>query len=70
MKSNGVKKGDRVAAYLPNIPETVVAYISTSVLGAIWSSCSPDFVPVACDSNQCLTKKTHFCTGSLNQLGF
>jgi len=43
MKSNGIKKGDRVAAYLPNIPEAVVAYISTSVLGAIWSSCSPDF---------------------------
>jgi len=43
MKSNGVKKGDRVAAYLPNIPETVIAYISTSVLGAVWSSCSPDF---------------------------
>ena len=31
------------AAYLPNIPETVIAYISTSALGAIWSSCSPDF---------------------------
>ena len=43
MKTNGIKKGDRVAAYLPNIPETVVAYIATSVLGAIWSSCSPDF---------------------------
>ena len=43
MRSNGIKKGDRVAAYLPNIPETVIAYISTSVLGAIWSSCSPDF---------------------------
>ena len=43
MKSSGIKKGDRVAAYLPNIPETVIAYISTSVLGAIWSSCSPDF---------------------------
>jgi len=43
MKSNGIKKGDRVAAYLPNIPETVIAYISTSVLGAVWSSCSPDF---------------------------
>jgi len=43
MKSSGIKKGDRVAAYLPNIPETVVAYISTSVLGAVWSSCSPDF---------------------------
>ena len=43
MKSNGIKKGDRIAAYLPNIPETVTAYISTSVIGAIWSSCSPDF---------------------------
>ena len=43
MKEIGIKKGDRVAAYLPNIPETVIAYISTTVLGAIWSSCSPDF---------------------------
>ena len=43
MKLNGVKKGDRVAAYLPNIPETVIAYISTTALGGIWSSCSPDF---------------------------
>jgi len=43
MKSHGIKKGDRVAAYLPNIPETVIAYLSTSTLGAIWSSCSPDF---------------------------
>jgi len=43
MKLNGLKKGDRVAAYLPNIPETVIAYISTSAAGGIWSSCSPDF---------------------------
>ena len=43
MKENGVKKSDRVAAYLPNIPEAVTAYISTAALGAIWSSCSPDF---------------------------
>jgi len=43
MKDNGIKKGDRVAAYLPNIPEAVIAYISTATLGAIWSSCSPDF---------------------------
>tara|TARA_B100000686_G_scaffold330283_1_gene392368 strand:- start:1164 stop:3122 length:1959 start_codon:yes stop_codon:yes gene_type:complete len=43
MKSNGIKKGERVAAYLPNIPETVTAYISTATLGAVWSSCSPDF---------------------------
>jgi len=43
MRSKGIKKGDRVAAYLPNIPETVIAYISTSVVGGIWSSCSTDF---------------------------
>ena len=43
MKKSGINKGDRVAAYLPNIPETVTAYISTAAIGAIWSSCSPDF---------------------------
>ncbi len=43
MKINGITKGDRVAAYLPNIPEAVMAYIATSALGAVWSSCSPDF---------------------------
>ena len=43
MKLNGVKKNDRIVAYLPNIPETVIAYLSTSAIGAIWSSCSPDF---------------------------
>ena len=39
----GIKKGDRIAAYLPNIPEAVIAYLSSSTIGAIWSSCSPDF---------------------------
>ena len=43
LKACGIKKGDRIAAYLPNIPETVVAYLSTSASGGIWSSCSPDF---------------------------
>ena len=43
MQFSGIEKGDRVAAYCPNIPETVIAYLSTSTLGAIWSSCSPDF---------------------------
>jgi len=39
----GVTRGDRIVAYLPNIPEAVVALLATSSLGAIWSSCSPDF---------------------------
>ena len=39
----GVVPGDRVAGYLPNLPETVVAMLATTSLGAVWSSCSPDF---------------------------
>jgi acetoacetyl-CoA synthetase len=39
----GVGKGDRVAGYLPNLPESVAAMLATASLGAIWSSCSPDF---------------------------
>ncbi len=39
----GVAAGDRVAAYLPNLPEAVVAMAAAASLGAIWSSCSPDF---------------------------
>ena len=43
LKYINVKKKDRVAAYLPNIPETVESFLATVSLGAIWSSCSPDF---------------------------
>ena len=43
LKSIKIKKKDRIAAYLPNSIETVEAFISSSSLGAIWSSCSPDF---------------------------
>ncbi len=39
----GVRRGDRVAAFLPNIPETIVALLATASLGAIWSSCAPEF---------------------------
>jgi acetoacetyl-CoA synthetase len=39
----GVTRGDRVVAYMPNIPETAAAFLATASLGAIWSSCSPDF---------------------------
>jgi acetoacetyl-CoA synthetase len=39
----GVQRGDRVAAYLPNIPETLVALLATASLGAVWSSCAPEF---------------------------
>jgi acetoacetyl-CoA synthetase len=39
----GVERGDRVVAYVPNIPEAIVAFLATASLGAVWSSCSPDF---------------------------
>ena len=39
----GVGPGDRVAGYLPNLPETVIAMLAATSLGAVWSSCSPDF---------------------------
>ena len=43
LRGLGVQSGDRVAAYMPNIPETVVAFLATNSIGAVWSSCSPDF---------------------------
>ncbi len=43
LKLKGVKQGDRVAAYLPNIPEAIIAFMATNAIGAIWSSTSPDF---------------------------
>jgi acetoacetyl-CoA synthetase len=39
----GVVAGDRVAAYIPNLPQAIIAMLATSSIGAIWSSCSPDF---------------------------
>ncbi len=41
--AQGVRAGDRVAAFMPNVPETVIAMLATASIGAIWSSCSPDF---------------------------
>ncbi len=43
----GVGPGDRVASYLPNMPETIVAFLATASIGAIWTSCSPEFGPSA-----------------------
>ena len=43
LRSLGVTKGDRVAAYLPNGPEALVGFLASASIGAIWSSCSPDF---------------------------
>ena len=43
LRADGVSKGDRVAAWLPNVPETVIIMLAAASLGAIFSSCSPDF---------------------------
>ena len=43
LSKQGVKKGDRVAAFLPNLPDTIIFMLAATSLGALWSSCSPDF---------------------------
>ncbi len=43
LSAAGVKEGDRVAAFMPNMPETIIFMLAAASLGAIWSSCSPDF---------------------------
>jgi len=47
LRALGVERGDRVAAYMPNVPEAIVAFLATASVGAIWSSCSPDFGPAS-----------------------
>jgi len=42
LKAQGVAPGDRVAAYLPNIPEAIIAFLATASIGGIWSICAPD----------------------------
>lgn len=43
LQAAGVQQGDRVAAYLPNIPEATISFLAANSIGAVWSSCSPDF---------------------------
>ncbi|HET9821587.1 MAG TPA: AMP-binding protein, partial [Burkholderiaceae bacterium] len=47
LRALGVQRGDRVAAYLPNVPETVVAFLACASVGALWSVCAPDMGAVA-----------------------
>ena len=47
LRAMGVVPGDRVVAYLPNIPETIIAFLATASIGAIWSACSPDMGRIA-----------------------
>jgi len=43
LRAFGIEPGDRVAAYMPNLPDTIIAMLAATSIGAIWSSCSPDF---------------------------
>ena len=43
LRDMGVRPGERVAAYVPNLPEAIVAALATAAVGGVWSSCSPDF---------------------------
>jgi acetoacetyl-CoA synthetase len=43
LKNSGIQRGDRVAGFVPNIPEAIVAALGAAAVGAVWSSCSPDF---------------------------
>lgn len=43
LRASGVREGDRVVAYLPNTPEAIIAFLATASLGAVWSSCAPEF---------------------------
>ncbi len=43
MKQSGVKAGDRIVGFMPNMPQTIIAMLATASIGAVWSSCSPDF---------------------------
>jgi acetoacetyl-CoA synthetase len=47
LRALGVQPGDRVVAYLPNVPETMIAFLACASIGAVWSVCSPDMGPVA-----------------------
>jgi len=45
LKKMGLKKGDRIVSLMPNTPETIIAFLAGASIGAVWSSCSPDFGP-------------------------
>jgi acetoacetyl-CoA synthetase len=65
LKAEGVGKGDRVAGYLPNLPEATAAMLATASIGAVWSSCSPDFgVQGVLDRFGQIEPKVLFCADS------
>ena len=65
LRELGVMPGDRVASYLPNVPEAAVAFFASASIGAVWSSCSPDFGAASViDRFSQITPKVLFATDS------
>jgi acetoacetyl-CoA synthetase len=70
LRHEGVEVGDRVAGFMPNLPETVVAMLAATSIGAIWSSCSPDFgVDGVLDRFGQIAPKVLFCAASYRYSG-
>ncbi len=66
----GVGRGDKIAGYLPNLPETVIAMLAASSIGAVWSSCSPDFgVQGVLDRFHQIEPKVLFCANGYHYNG-
>ncbi len=70
LRSMGVVQGDRVVAYMPNSPETLVAFLACASLGAVWSSCSPDFgAPAVLDRFRQIEPKVLFAVDGYSYNG-
>ncbi len=70
LRAHGIRPGDRVAGYMPNLPETIIAMLATTSIGAIWSSCSPDFgVAGAVDRLGQIQPRLLFCAAAYSYNG-
>jgi len=70
LRAMGVAEGDRVAAYMPNLPETIIAMLASSSIGAIFSSCSPDFgIAGVVDRFGQIQPKVLFCAAAYSYNG-
>jgi acetoacetyl-CoA synthetase len=70
LREHGVRSGDRVAAFMPNIPEAIIAMLATASIGAVWSSCSPDFgVQGVLDRFGQIEPRILFCADSYTYAG-
>src|SRR5262249_31106739 len=70
LHAHGVQPGDRIAGFLPNLPETIIAMLAAASCGAIWSSCSPDFgIPGVVDRFGQIRPRLLFCADGYRYAG-